>query len=112
MHGSASFRVLHICAVVVFSIVYNTLMKEITVEALSSPGCHNCQVFEDFWNSVASEYPNVKYRHIEITDPEGMEMASKYSIFSSPGIVVNGELFSTGGVNKDEFLAKIKELSK
>ncbi len=49
---------------------------------------------------------------MSITTPEGMEMAGKYSIFASPGIIINGELFSTGGVDKDEFIKKIKELSK
>lgn len=87
-------------------------MKEVTVEALASPGCHNCKIFEDFWNTISSQYPNVKYKHVEITTPEGMEMAGKYGIFASPGVVINGELFSTGGVNKDKFIEKIKELSK
>lgn len=86
-------------------------MKEITVQALASPGCHNCQVFEDFWFSVAAQYPNVKYKHVEITDPAGMAMASQYGIFASPGIVINDEIFSTGGVNKEKFITRIKELS-
>ena len=86
-------------------------MKEVVVESLSSPGCHNCRVFEEFWHSVESEYPNVKYRNVDVTTKEGMEMAGKYSIFASPGIIINGELFSTGGVDKDKFIEKIKELS-
>ena len=86
-------------------------MKEVVVESLSSPGCHNCRVFEEFWHSVESEYPNVKYRNISILDSEGQKMVLKYSIFASPGIIINGELFSTGGVDKDKFIEKIKELS-
>lgn len=86
-------------------------MREIIVEALSSPGCHNCKLFEDFWFSVASQYPNVKYKHLEITDPKGAEVAGKYGIFASPGIVINNELFSVGGVNQKKFIAQIKELS-
>lgn len=86
-------------------------MKEIILEELSSPGCHNCKAFQDFWHSVESQFPNVKFKDVSILTPEGMEMAGKYGIFASPGIVINGELFSTGGINKDQFLAKIKELS-
>jgi len=86
-------------------------VKEVVVESLSSPGCHNCKVFEEFWHSVESGYPNVKYRNISVMTPEGMKMASKYGIFASPGIVINGELFFTGGVNRDKFIQKIKELS-
>lgn len=86
-------------------------MKEVIVESLSSPGCHNCKIFEEFWHSVASQYPGVKYRNVEVVTPEGMKMAQKYTILSSPGIIINGELFSMGGVDKDKFLAKIRELS-
>ncbi|HEY4479808.1 MAG TPA: thioredoxin family protein [Candidatus Paceibacterota bacterium] len=86
-------------------------MSEIGVESLSSPGCHNCEAFERFWDGVKSHYPNVKYTNKSILTPEGQEMAQKFGIFASPGIVINGELFSTGGVSTDKFIAKIKELS-
>ena len=51
------------------------------------------------------------YKDISLTTPEGQEMVSKYMIFASPGIILNGELFSTGGVNQKEFVEKLKELS-
>ena len=86
-------------------------MKKIIVQSLSSPGCHNCELFEKFWHSVEKDYPNVKYSNSSILDPKGQELASKHSIFASPGIIINGELFSVGGVNTDKFIEKIKELS-
>ena len=86
-------------------------MKEVVVESVSSPNCHNCRIFEEFWHSIESQYPNVKYRNISVIDSEGAEMASRYGIFVSPGIIINGELFSVGGVDKDKFTQKIKELS-
>ena len=86
-------------------------MREVTVESLSSPGCHNCKIFEEFWHTVEKDYPNVIYKNKNLFDKEGMEMASKYGILASPGIVINGELFSVGGVDKDKFIEKIKSLS-
>lgn len=86
-------------------------MKPISVLSVSSPGCHNCDAFERFWNEVNVNYPNVTYSNKSILTPEGQEMAGKYGIFASPGIVINDELFSTGGVNKEKFINKIKELS-
>jgi hypothetical protein len=38
-------------------------------------------------------------------------MAGKYMIFSSPGIILNDELFVTGGFDKEKFMGKLKELS-
>ena len=87
-------------------------MKEILLEELTSPGCHNCKLFEEFWSSIEKEWPNVMYKNISVTTPEGQELVQKHTIMASPGIVLNGELFSTGGVNKDNFVEKLKELSK
>ena len=52
------------------------------------------------------------FRELDITTPDGQELVQKHMIMASPGLVINGELFSTGGVNTDEFLAKLKELSQ
>lgn len=87
-------------------------MKDIILEELTAPGCHNCAAFEKFWHSIESEWPNVKFKEVSITTPEGQELAQKHMIMASPGIVLNGELFSTGGVNTKEFLEKLKELSQ
>lgn len=87
-------------------------MKPIILKELSSPGCHNCKAFEEFWYSIEKEWPNVTYQNIDITTPEGQELVQKYMVFASPGIVLNNELFSTGGVNTEEFLKKLKSLSE
>ena len=86
-------------------------MKPITLEVLASPGCHNCKAFEDFWRTIEKEWPNVSFKHLDVTTPEGQEMAGKYMIFASPGIIVNGELFATGGFDKEQFVAKLREIS-
>lgn len=82
------------------------------MEELSSPGCHNCAAFKEMWEEEKVNWPNVKFTEYSLTDPAGQEMVSKYQIFASPGIVINGELFATGGIDKDAFLAKLKELSE
>ena len=86
-------------------------MREITLEELTAPGCRICELFEEFWHSIESQFPNVKYVNISVTTPKGMEMIQKYEIFASPGIVINGELFSTGGFDKEKFIQKLKESS-
>ncbi len=86
-------------------------MSEVILQELSSPGCHNCKAFEEYWATIMKDYPQVKYSNVSILTPEGQALAVQHGIFASPGIVLNGELFSTGGVNKNDFLKKIKELS-
>lgn len=87
-------------------------MKNISLIELSSPGCQICKMFEEFWKSIEADWPNVKYENINVITPEGQALASKYMIFSSPGIIINDELFSSGGFDRDKFVLKLKELSE
>jgi len=87
-------------------------MKQIVLEELSSPGCHICKQFEEFWHSIEKDWPNVSYKNVLVTIPEGQDMAAKYMIMASPGIILNGELWATGGFNKQKFIQKLKELSE
>ncbi|MBI3442248.1 MAG: hypothetical protein HY007_00540 [Candidatus Sungbacteria bacterium] len=86
-------------------------MKSVILETLSSPGCHVCKLFEEFWHSIEKDWPNVAYRNVQVTTPEGQEMAGKHMILASPGIILNGELWASGGFDKEKFVAKLKELS-
>ncbi|MEK7585593.1 MAG: hypothetical protein AAB455_03735 [Patescibacteria group bacterium] len=86
-------------------------MKEVDLTELSAPGCTHCRSFQDFWHGIEKDWSNVKFRDVSVVTPEGQELAGKHMIFASPGIILNGQLFSTGGVDKDKFLAKLKELS-
>jgi len=87
-------------------------MKPVTLEELVAPGCQICRRFEEFWHSLEKDWSNISFRKIDVTTPEGMEMAKKYMIFASPGIILNGELWATGGFDKNKFVQKLKELSQ
>ena len=87
-------------------------MAEVLIEELTSPGCHNCANFKEFWEQEKAKWPTVKFSEVSIITPEGQALVQKHQIFASPGIIINGELFSTGGVNKDEFIKKLTALSK
>ena len=86
-------------------------MGPVLLEELVSPGCHICKEFEEFWHSIEKNWPDVTYKKVDVTTPEGQEMAQKYMIFASPGIILNGELFASGGFDRDKFINKLKELS-
>lgn len=86
-------------------------MKNIALEVLTSPGCTHCHEFLEYWKSIAKDWPNVSLKETSLITPEGQALVEKHQIFASPGILLNGELFSTGGVNKDKFIEKLKALS-
>ena len=87
-------------------------MKPVVLEELAAPGCHVCRQFEEFWHSIEKDWSNVSYKKISIIDPEGQQLAQKHMIFASPGIILNGELWATGGFRRDKFVEKLKELSQ
>lgn len=87
-------------------------MHNVSLEVLTSPGCTHCHEFLEFWKTESTKWPNVTMKEISIITPEGQEMVGKHQIFASPGILVNGEVFATGGFNKDKFTQKLQEVSQ
>jgi thiol-disulfide isomerase/thioredoxin len=87
------------------------MVQEIKLEVLASPGCHVCRMFEEYWQGISRNWPNVSFKHFDVTTPEGQEVAQKYMIFASPGIILNGEVWATGGFDKNKFIERLKELS-
>lgn len=84
---------------------------EIKVTELSTPGCSHCAEAKKFLEEeFKPKYPEVKVEYVSVLDPVGQELVQKHMIFASPGIIINDELFSTGGLDKKKFLSKIDEL--
>lgn len=85
----------------------------IKVTEISTPGCSHCAEAKKFLEEeIKPKFPNVEIENISVLEPAGQELVAKHMIFTAPGILINGELFSTGGINKQEFIKKLEELSK
>ena len=87
-------------------------MAKILVEEVSVNGCVECREFEKFWEEIKGKFPEAEMKHIDATLEDGMKLVQKHFIMSAPGILINGELFSTGGFDRNEFLKKLEGLSK
>ncbi len=83
----------------------------INIQFVTSPGCVDCERAKKVFDEVKPQYPKMNIEEIDVTTPKGIELAQKYGIMAAPGIIINGELFSTGGLNKEEFVAKLQSLS-
>ena len=86
-------------------------MTSVSLQVLTSPGCSHCEAFISFWEKERATWPNVAMKEISILTPEGQAAALRYQVFASPGIVINDELFDSGGFNKSDLLKKLSELS-
>lgn len=87
-------------------------MNTIKIQELSTKGCSHCQEARKILEQeIKSQFPNVEMEFIDMLTEQGQKMVQQYGIMSSPGIIVNGELFSMGGLDKEKLVKKIKELS-
>lgn len=80
----------------------------INIQFVTVPGCHECAKAKRIFEELKPEFPQMHIEEIDATTPKGMELVQKYGIMASPGIVINGELFSTGGVNRNKLVEKLK----
>lgn len=81
-----------------------------TIQFLTMVGCHNCAAAKKIFDEVMPNYPDVEITEIDITSEEGQKLVSKYVVLASPGIIIDNELFSTGGVSRDKLIEKLKSL--
>lgn len=87
-------------------------MSNIKIQEVSAQGCVNCAAAKKLLQEeIQPQFPDVEIEYIDMLSEQGMKMVQEYGIMSSPGIVINGELFSTGGLNKEKLIEKIKSLS-
>ncbi len=81
------------------------------IQFLTMVGCHNCAAVKKIFDEIMPEFKDkVEVVEIDMTSPEGQELVQKYSVMASPGIIINDELFSTGGVDKEKLVEKLKSL--
>ncbi len=83
----------------------------INIQFITVPGCHECAKAKEIFEELKPEFPQMQIEEVNATTSKGIEMIQKYGIMASPGIIINGELFSTGGVNKNKLVEKLKILN-
>jgi len=87
-------------------------MTKIKITELSTVGCVSCAAAKNVLEEeIKTEFPDIEIEYIDMLTEKGQKMVADYGIMSSPGIIINGELFSTGGLNKKKLVEKIRSLS-
>lgn len=76
------------------------------VKILFVPGCKCCDRIITDARDLKEEF-SMDIEVIDVTT--NLEMLEKYPIFSSPGIVINSKLVSTGDIGKETLRGLIQE---
>lgn len=85
----------------------------IKIQEVSAPGCSHCEDARRLLKEeIKSQFPNVEIEFIDMLSEKGQKVVQEYYIMASPGIIINGELFSVGGLNKNKLIEKIKSLQQ
>ena len=87
-------------------------MTKVKIQEVTSPGCSHCAAAKKILEGeIKPHFPDVEIEYIDMTTEQGQKMIQDYGIMSSPGIVINGELFSVGVLDKNKLIEKIKSLN-
>ena len=87
-------------------------MNKIKIQEVTSSSCSHCAAAKEILeNEIKPQFSDIDIEYIDMMTEQGQKMVSQYGIMSSPGIIVNGELFSMGGLDKNKLIEKIKSLS-
>ncbi len=84
--------------------------NKIEILLVMRKGCVHCSQAKDILKKIKPEYPRLSVTEVDIITPKGQKLVGKYSIMSSPGIIINGKLFSMGGSTEKELRKKLDEL--
>lgn len=83
----------------------------ITITEITTPGCVHCAAAKKiFSEEITPNYPEVEVEYIDGLSDQGQQLIQEHGIMASPGILVNGELFSMGGLDKGKLIKRIEEL--
>ena len=87
-------------------------MSKIKIQEVSSVGCSSCVAAKKILDEdIKSQFPHVEIEYIDMLSDEGQKMVRDHGIMASPGIIVNGELFSSGALDKKRLVKKIQSLT-
>ena len=81
----------------------------IEVLFITVPNCVQCAKAKKVIEKVQRDFPEMKVEYIDVT--EHPEILQKYPVMSSPGIVINGKLEYTGGLDEGAFRDQLKKIS-
>lgn len=81
----------------------------IDVLFITVPNCAQCAKAKKVIEKVPPDFPELKVEYLDVTVHP--EILQQYQLLSAPGIVINGKLEYTGGLDETAFREHLKKLS-
>ncbi|MBI2551162.1 thioredoxin family protein [Candidatus Uhrbacteria bacterium] len=72
------------------------------------PGdCAHCTVLGPTLEKLQKEFDGLKVEYIDMATEKGQRLIQKHGIMASPGILVDGKLFASGGATEADLRKEI-----
>lgn len=81
----------------------------IDVLFITVPNCAQCAKAKHVIEKVQPDFSDMKVEYVDVTQQP--EILQQYRVLSAPGIVINGKLEYTGGLDETVFRERLKKLS-
>jgi glutaredoxin len=81
----------------------------IEVLFITVPNCTQCVKAKKVIEKVQPDFSDLKVEYVDVTVHP--EILQQYRVLSAPGIVINGKLEYTGGLDEAAFRERLKKLS-
>lgn len=75
------------------------------IDLLTMPGCAHCAHAKDVLKRVKPDYPQLQLVIHDIA--EEPELAQQYMLMSAPGVVIDGELVFSGGMDEEKLRERL-----
>lgn len=73
-------------------------------------GCVHCKQILGTLEKLKKDYPSLEVEDLDMLSERGQKIVQENAILASPGILVNGEFFASGGASEDQLRKKFEEL--
>lgn len=83
----------------------------ISIQLITSKDCSECIQAKQVLKEAKLKFSNLQIKEYDVMDLKGLELAVKHGVMANPGIIINGELFSAGSLNKEKLLAYLHSKS-
>ena len=79
------------------------------IDLLTMPGCGHCASAKTILDKVMGDFPEIEVVIHDIT--EKPELAQQYMLMSAPGVVIDGELVFSGGLDEKKLRERLEGVS-
>jgi len=77
------------------------------IDLLTMPGCGHCAGAKQVIEKVKPDFPELEVVIHDIT--KNPEIAQKYMLMTAPGVVIDGELVFSGGLDESKLRESLKK---